>query len=72
MEVTHQTKFSLKFGNINSKDWYVFTGFTQPILLATNHAIVQIMSLRKINKDNLPKHLAIIIRNGRWAKQRGC
>jgi undecaprenyl diphosphate synthase len=42
--------------------------------LATNHAIVQTkMSLiEKINKDNLPKHLAIIMDgNGRWAKQKG-
>ena len=28
--------------------------------------------LEKINKDNLPKHLAIIMDgNGRWAKQKG-
>ncbi len=42
--------------------------------MATNHAIVQTkMSLiEKINKDNLPKHLAIIMDgNGRWAKQKG-
>jgi undecaprenyl diphosphate synthase len=42
--------------------------------LATNHVIVQTkMSLiEKINKDNLPKHLAIIMDgNGRWAKQKG-
>jgi len=40
-----------------------------------NHAIAQIknMSLKEsINKDNLPKHLAIIMDgNGRWAKQKG-
>lgn len=42
--------------------------------MAINHAIAQIkMSLiEKINKDNLPKHLAIIMDgNGRWAKQKG-
>ena len=42
--------------------------------MATNHAIAQTkMSLiEKINKDNLPKHLAIIMDgNGRWAKQKG-
>jgi undecaprenyl diphosphate synthase len=42
--------------------------------LATNHVIAQTkMSLiEKINKDNLPKHLAIIMDgNGRWAKQKG-
>jgi undecaprenyl diphosphate synthase len=28
--------------------------------------------IEKINKDNLPKHLAIIMDgNGRWAKQKG-
>ena len=40
-----------------------------------NHAIVQSkkMSLNTtIDKDNLPKHLAIIMDgNGRWAKQKG-
>lgn len=42
--------------------------------MATNHVIAQTkMSLiEKINKDNLPKHLAIIMDgNGRWAKQKG-
>jgi undecaprenyl diphosphate synthase len=43
--------------------------------LEKNHAIVQIkkMSLNTtIDKDNLPKHLAIIMDgNGRWAKQKG-
>jgi undecaprenyl diphosphate synthase len=42
--------------------------------LVTNHVIAQTkMSLiEKINKDNLPKHLAIIMDgNGRWAKQKG-
>ena len=42
--------------------------------MATNHAIVQtkMSSIEKINKDNLPKHLAIIMDgNGRWAKQKG-
>ena len=42
--------------------------------MATNHVIPQTkMSLiEKINKDNLPKHLAIIMDgNGRWAKQKG-
>ena len=41
-----------------------------------NHAIAQIKKimslLESINKDNLPKHLAIIMDgNGRWAKQKG-
>lgn len=41
-----------------------------------NHAIVQIKKnmslLESINKENLPKHLAIIMDgNGRWAKQKG-
>ncbi len=42
--------------------------------MVTNHVIAQTkMSLiEKINKDNLPKHLAIIMDgNGRWAKQKG-
>jgi undecaprenyl diphosphate synthase len=43
--------------------------------LEKNHAIVQIKNmslLESINKDNLPKHLAIIMDgNGRWAKQKG-
>jgi undecaprenyl diphosphate synthase len=44
--------------------------------LEKNHAIAQIKKimslLESINKDNLPKHLAIIMDgNGRWAKQKG-
>jgi undecaprenyl diphosphate synthase len=43
--------------------------------LAKSHAIVQIKNmslLESINKENLPKHLAIIMDgNGRWAKKQG-
>lgn len=43
--------------------------------METNHATVQnkgMNLLETINKDNLPKHLAIIMDgNGRWAKQKG-
>jgi hypothetical protein len=67
--------FNQNFGNINNNDWYVFTGATLTYTFGTNPVIVQNREMNlqdTINKNNLPKHLAIIMDgNGRWAKQQG-
>jgi hypothetical protein len=65
----------LQFGNINNNDWYVFSGLTLTYTFGENHVTVQTKKmdlLENIDKNNLPKHLAIIMDgNGRWAKQQG-
>jgi undecaprenyl pyrophosphate synthase len=52
----------------------MFSGLTLTYTFGENHVTVQTKTmnlLENIDTKNLPKHLAIIMDGGRWAKQQG-